>query len=736
MKSILTGKMLALGWAAWLCAAPLHAQAEDSENAQRERVRMPTLTVTATRTERPVMKTPASVVAVDMDSFNRQGGADAGDVVRYEPGISIPFEFTGVDSYVPYRGGGFTNYRVRGVEGNRVLLTVDGIRMPPQFNFSGGNGRDYFDPAVFDRVEVLKGSGSTLFGSDAMGGVVAFETRSLQEDLIDSDRPWIFRNRVLLQEVDDSIKNVANFGWKSEPLYITLVNSYQNGHEVKNDRGRIDANPVDTWSNHILGKVGYSPNEVHQLTFTAENFQRSTDTDVNTSERTWASPFNYYVFNTADDERTRLSLDYQQLPVEAWWQALDVKVYYQTSDTSSFTNTQSSAALAPPPTTRDRDDYIGFDHEIYGLNLQLTKEAYFWGLEHTFVGGFEGSMEWAKNTFRRVDRKPLERGAVMPGFDPSDLIRGDVYLQDVVEVDRWLFQLGLRAGYYEIQPSHDPEFLEQSEFVTAAPDYDNLAISPSLAIQYEINPDTIVWTRYARGIRNPSLENYVGFFDHLGDFQQIPNPNLTEESSDSFDLGVKRDGEYVTLDASVFYAFYRDFFVTVQVDDSTYQTQNVDEVDIYGLDLSIQYRLRHLSESLDGFSVGLKLNLSEGEDQNTGEGVDEVDPYTVVGHLAYDAPSGRWGTRLIGTYRARKDDPSDNYLGSGLIIPPSSFVLDLSAYWQVRDNLSLDLGVRNLTDERYWVWPNAGGADHSFNEDPELAVRPGINVYFALNFEL
>src|SRR5690606_22450230 len=128
-------------------------------------------------------------------------------------------------------------------------------------------------------------------------------------------------------------------------------------------------------------------------------------------------------------------------------------------------------------------------------------------------------------------------------------------------------------------------------------------------------------------------------------------------------------------------------------------------------------------------SAGLKLNLSEGENKTDGGGVNSVDPWPAVAQLAYDDPGGRWGARLTGTFRKRKDDPSTLYLESGLFVPPASYVLDLSTYWLIREYLSLDLGVRNVTNQRYWTWPNAGSVDHDFLEDPELSVQPGTNFY-------
>jgi outer membrane receptor protein involved in Fe transport len=86
--------------------------------------------------------------------------------------------------------------------------------------------------------------------------------------------------------------------------------------------------------------------------------------------------------------------------------------------------------------------------------------------------------------------------------------------------------------------------------------------------------------------------------------------------------------------------------------------------------------------------------------------------------------------RLIGTYRARKTEVSNDW---NSFVPPSSFVLDGTAYWNITEKVSVELAVRNLTDEKYWIWPNSGRLDHDFNENPELAVQPGINGLLTLN---
>ncbi len=227
------------------------------------------ITLIGTLTESELMKTPGSITSIDFNLFDRQGVNNAGDVARYQPGISIPFEFSGGDSFVPYRGSGFTNYRMRGVEGNRVLLMIDGIRQPAQIEGAGGNGRDYFDPGIFERVEILRGSGSTLYGSDAMGGVVTFETRSLEDELESSARPWLLYNRLGFQSANSEFSHLINAGLREGDWYVTVSNALRSGEETQNDKGGIDANPLDSFSDHVIGKVSYRNDNAQELTFTA-----------------------------------------------------------------------------------------------------------------------------------------------------------------------------------------------------------------------------------------------------------------------------------------------------------------------------------------------------------------------------------------------------------------------------------------------------------------------------------
>ena len=703
------------------------------------------ITLIGTLTESELMKTPGSITSIDFNLFDRQGVNNAGDVARYQPGISIPFEFSGGDSFVPYRGSGFTNYRMRGVEGNRVLLMIDGIRQPAQIEGAGGNGRDYFDPGIFERVEILRGSGSTLYGSDAMGGVVTFETRSLEDELESSARPWLLYNRLGFQSANSEFSHLINAGMREGDWYVTVSNALRSGEETQNDNGGIDANPLDSFSDHVIGKVSYRNDNAQELTFTGEHFTRDQETNLNSLKASGngvTSLQTVLAENIADDRRTRYSVELEDANVHAFWDNLSAKLYYQYSNTNTTTNTQTRFGNK---TSRDRTDEIRFAQNTLGFSAEFTKEYEGLGFEHSFIYGIESSAENAQNDFTRTDRAfgasdPVDR----PAFDEADLGRYDLFLQHLSTNDRWLFQAGLRWGYYEILPKNSAAFLNQANAPEASPDYSKSSISPSASIQYELSEKMVLWVRYAKGIRNPGVEDYVGFFNHSTTgafFRQIPNPDLKEETSDSFDLGIKYASESLEVELTTYYTLYNGFISMETVGQAVgppiteiKQARNIGEVDIYGVDLRTDYQLNKLGDAFSGYSTGFNLSWADGHNKTTDDNVNTVDPIEAVLHVGYDSVDAEkpWGLRLYGTYRAEKQDTTKDY---AFYVPGSSFVLDLTGYWIVSENINLNFGIRNLTDERYWIWSSSSSSYHA-SATSEYSAQPGINGFLSLSFKL
>jgi vitamin B12 transporter len=128
--------------------------------------------VTATRTLQRIDETLASVIVIPREDIERSQAMDVAELLRFHSGLEIA------------RNGGpgqATSLFIRGTESNHALVMVDGVPINP--GTIGGAALQHIQPELIERIEVVKGPLSTLYGSDAIGGVVNIITRRLEEGL-------------------------------------------------------------------------------------------------------------------------------------------------------------------------------------------------------------------------------------------------------------------------------------------------------------------------------------------------------------------------------------------------------------------------------------------------------------------------------------------------------------------------------------------------------------------------
>ncbi|HCC46489.1 MAG TPA: TonB-dependent hemoglobin/transferrin/lactoferrin family receptor, partial [Gammaproteobacteria bacterium] len=138
------------------------------------------ITVVGSRTERSLDQVAATVSVIDAAQIEEEMARDIADLIRFEPGVAV----SGTGSRF-----GLGGFNIRGIEGNRVLTIVDGIRVADEFSFGPflSARRDYVDVDSLARAEIARGPISSLYGSDALGGVVAFTTKSPRDYLKDNN---------------------------------------------------------------------------------------------------------------------------------------------------------------------------------------------------------------------------------------------------------------------------------------------------------------------------------------------------------------------------------------------------------------------------------------------------------------------------------------------------------------------------------------------------------------------
>lgn len=151
-------------------AAPAFAQGADDAIYLASQIRADAITVIATGSETLLSRTGQPVTVITADEIQSIQGPDITRVLERVPGLTIT------------RNGGpgsFTGVRLRGSDAEQVLVLVDGVRLEDVSAPSGGFDFGTLTPGGIERIDVLRGSNSIVWGSAAIGGVIAVQSRDL-----------------------------------------------------------------------------------------------------------------------------------------------------------------------------------------------------------------------------------------------------------------------------------------------------------------------------------------------------------------------------------------------------------------------------------------------------------------------------------------------------------------------------------------------------------------------------
>ncbi len=738
MKNIITS----LGLFA-LVSLPAGAQVAPSTTTENAAVELPAVVISATRTERLINETPGTVVSVPL---NVDPVTDFSSVVRQQPLADVPFLAFGTDSFVPYQRGGNLSYNLRGVEGNRVLIQVDGIRAPDEFTLGGSEptGRDYLETELLERVEILQGSASALYGTDALGGVVSFTTKSpetfLQGQSVATDY------KIAHASVNDGLTHTLTAAASQGTLSGLVSYTRRDASETENN-GTVAPNPADLESDAYLAKLVWKPTAAHRLAFTAEYLDRSFDVDIDSSE----GSFGFLgtidrVYTESLTERFRVGLDYRFAPTEptALLDDLTASVYLQDSVARDI-NQQVRVA----PSSRIRDTETAFNNDTFGASLNASKRFEVGDAAHRLTYGAEFSETATDKTFERVQQTTVTSFTDAPRMADTDTTRAGFYVQDEIE---WTFAgekklvliPGLRVDRFELEPDNSPAYLASSAG-EIAPDFSDTAWAPKLAVLGSLTPSLNAYAQYNHGYRYPSAEELTATFTNAAfGYKTVPNPDLQPETSDSFEIGLKGNlGAAVKIQAAVFYNTYDDFidqFLFTGIFDPNFpagifQTRNVSEAEITGTDIAVTLIGSEVSPALANWTAITAFGWSEGESRDAGAAwtpLASIAPWQTHTSLNYVAGTSRWGASLEFEYVASKDAADSP--SSTTFLTPSYTVWNVTSWWQVRENVSLQVGLYNLTDEKYWRYNAVRGVNASSTSQLERRTAPGFNAAASLRF--
>lgn len=699
-------------------------------------------------------------LSMGAEEISRLGIQDLGTITKYDPLVSAPLDIGGSDGAFGYGGSGYAGFNIRGVEGNRIAIELDGIRQPPQYvstsfdqgseGGAGGVGRDYFDPAVFSLVEILKSGNSTLYGSDSLGGAVNLQTLSASDILDGKNYGALLSGQYF--SVNDSVAGQIAGATRQGDFEMMLFYSGRHGHETINN-GDIDPNPVDFNSDAVLAKAGYVYGE-HAFRLTAELYKRDTFTDAISATTSDFTVFDQSVRNDQDVTRERLSLEWSYEPKAGVIDRLENHLYYQTAENDSVNDSSSYPVTIGGVTVpgRVRHQTIDFTTDLLGYNGFVHKTVTTGSITQRFMGGVELSSEDSENRFQRDDTgMPQEKDRI--SFAPATTGRYGIFLIDEIRPTKdWSITPGLRLDYNEIDVSLNDSYLARLQAldgnaVMPADGYDNFALAPRLDVAWQATQEIRLYANYAKGIRNPSAEELTMIFDHPSSAGNpagsvtIPNPGLQEETSDGFTIGAGAQSELGKVDLSGFYTFYHNYIensvFTGRQDElgrDILTTENRGESDIFGFEADAEWNAGSWQPRLQGFRVGASTGKAVGISRTDDVWLNTSEPWKTVGWLSYDDPSGRFGARLTGIYTAAVTHVDDTTTQGEFFRPPAWFTLDLTAWWKPTDTTTISAGVNNIFNEQYYVWSNIrrGGGHLGGDAVDERSTAPGTNFFLSL----
>jgi hemoglobin/transferrin/lactoferrin receptor protein len=669
--------------------------------------------VTATRTERAVVDVPNTVDVIDREQMDNQLVRDIKDLVRYEPGVSV------TSSFGRFGLGGF---RIRGLEGNRVRIQTDGIPVSDAFSigsFSNAN-RNFVDLDTLKRVEIVRGPTSSLYGSDALGGVVSFITKDPSDYLKDGKDAY-FGFKLGYEGSWDGLFGGATAAFGGDRWSGLVAVSHRQGKEPENQgevggigSERTQPNPQDRDGRSLLTKLVFAPSESQRFKLTVEGNEDAADTEVLTSLgfQMLTGATNDLVTARDRQTRARVSLAHEMDAVGAGFaDSLDWQVYRQDSETTQYTREERTL---PAPTLRDiREREFNFNQRTYGLQANFHKSFSTGDAQHHLAYGLD--VAWTETRQKRDGLRtfPLTGAstpAMLPDIFPvrdfpiSKTTTAALYVQDEISFADGRFRLvpGLRVDHYRLKPDVDNIFAEDNPGMVMA-DISETSVSPKLGMVWHFNDDWSLFGGYARGFRSPPYNDVnIGFTNVMFGYTAIANPDLKPETSDGVELGLRFSGAATYASLAGYYNRYDDFIESMRPvgrNDAglmVYQSQNIAEAEIYGVELKAGVDFGVLSESWDGWSLRGAAAWSRGQDKADDVPLDSVDPLTATLGLAYDRQI--WGAELAGRFVHRKQRVSDpDYYRQG-----GYAVLDLFAHWNFAPGARFNIGVFNLADRRYF----------------------------------
>jgi hemoglobin/transferrin/lactoferrin receptor protein len=639
---------------------------------------------------------------------------------------------------------------IRGFEASRILLVIDGVRMN-NLIYRAGHLQNIvtIDPSVLDRLEILYGPSSTIYGSDALGGVIHLYTR----------KPRLAgegeKNNLGLTVISgygsaaNHFTEHFNFNLGGSKIASFTAFTYSSFGDLK---GGKSSNPFYKkpygeriyYQDRVVGKdtlilnadkyrqieSGYSQYDFLQKflfrpgrKFTHSiNLQYSTSTDVPRYDRltdpNGTGGLKYAEWYYGPQRRLLTAYEMNFVNAASFFQSAQLNLNYQQLEESRHTRRFNATGL------QRRYEKVN----VSGINFDLQRYAG----KHRLHLGFDGQYSTVQSTAREED---IVTGAVSgldtryPGGDNS-MKSVAVYLSHTYKIAETLSLTdGFRIGYEQLRAEFTDTTFFRFPFRSA--EQDNVVYSASAGLIHSPGEKWKMSLLVSSGFRVPNIDDLGKVFESAPGMLIVPNAGLKPEKTINAEAGItKVFGGKAVLEQVIYYtrffdAIVTDFF-TYEGSDSVFYdgsmsrvlaNQNKQKAYLYGFSTALR------AQAADDLLLAMQLNYTYGriETDSSAYPLDHIPPFMMQFHLEYNRKKFKSdfavtynGWKRLKDYYLNGEDNEQYATPAGM---PAWIAANLHLGYDVHPRLALQAGIDNLLDTQYRTFSsgiNAPGRNFTF----------------------
>jgi hemoglobin/transferrin/lactoferrin receptor protein len=669
----------------------------------------------AYRMQRQIDDVAPTATAITRRDIEREVVTNLRELLRYEPGVAI--------ENAPARFG-LGAIGIRGMTGNRVLMTLDGVRLPDAYrvgSFSNAS-RNQLDVGLLQKVEILRGPSSALYGSDALGGVVAFSTVD-PEDVLGAGRAAQTTVDLGYASASERWQRGLLVAARGEQLAGLVGIQRATARETENfgtndvvGTARTAPNPQRAAAESLLAKLVWPQAGGGRWRLTLDRHVAGIDTDVLSLNPQSSRTTRLEASDLGQRERASIDADLPQVfgLARQRWLVYAQRALTRNDTLDLRTNTTAACLSAVGTVNCLRDVRFRFEQKEQGASWLGEVDA---GAAGHWLFGLEAA-RLAADEMRDGRQTNLNTGVTTNvvgtetfptrDFPLSTTDRIGAFAQDEIGLagDRLRLIPALRFDRFSLRTQADAAFLSGSGGRIPIDSADQ-ALSPRLGLLYRASPSTTFSAQWASGFRAPPASDInIGLSSLPSGYAVIPNPDLKAERSRGLELGVRGRHPRFEYTATAFDARYRDLIASraplacpadpacVPGATGTFQSRNVAHARIFGAEASALWRVA------GPWSLQAAASYARGDDTDKDVPLNTIEPPRLVAGVFYDRDG--FSAALHATH-ARAKTRIDQTTGARFA-PPAYTVVDLTASWQLHPRIRVSAGVFNLFDRKYWLW--------------------------------